>query len=282
MKYIPLPPNAGRGTLIKQLFAPRGAFAAPRMVCPPPVTRKSAKELTTLEPLTLPPLLLRTYIRPMTMDYGHLSSPLPVDTPIQAALNQVTSSQSRLSIFTDQPIPKELTLPKPYSMPLPWTSPVTPVFDEVPANSLPSPMDLENDLPLNSVPVAELQNAYLLEDASLMPIIISGPGLQKSGTAVKLLVSAPKPPRCRYGRSRNQRRRAAHAKAREDLVKELEKATDNRFYEWLETTDRSTDAEVVDLLAGVPAERPQQDDPAVILHPACPLRLICINRPFRL
>ncbi len=57
LKYIPLPPNAGRGTLIKQLFAPHGAFAAPRMVCPPPVTRKSAKELTALEPLTLPPLL---------------------------------------------------------------------------------------------------------------------------------------------------------------------------------------------------------------------------------
>ncbi len=52
-KYTPLPPNAGRGTLIKQLFAPRGAFAAPRMVCPPPVARKSAKELTALEPFNL-------------------------------------------------------------------------------------------------------------------------------------------------------------------------------------------------------------------------------------
>ena len=194
LKYIPLPPNAGRGTLIKQLFAPHGAFAAPRMVCPPPVTRKSAKELTALEPLTLPPLLPRTYIQPMTTDYGHLSSPSPVDTPIQAALNQVTSSQSRLSIFADQPIPKELTLPKPYSTPLPRTSPVTPVFDEAPADSPPSPMDSENDLPLNSIPVAELRNAYLPEDASLMPIIISGPSLQKSGTVVKLLVSAPKPP----------------------------------------------------------------------------------------
>ncbi len=51
------PPNAGRGALVKQLFTPRGAFAAPRMVCPPPVVRKSAKELTALEPLTLPPLL---------------------------------------------------------------------------------------------------------------------------------------------------------------------------------------------------------------------------------
>ena len=53
----PLPPNTGRGALIKQLFAPCGAFAAPRVVCPPPVVRKSAKELTALEPLTLPPLL---------------------------------------------------------------------------------------------------------------------------------------------------------------------------------------------------------------------------------
>ncbi len=51
------PPNIGRGALVKQLFAPRGAFAAPRMVCPPPVARKYAKELTALEPSTLPPLL---------------------------------------------------------------------------------------------------------------------------------------------------------------------------------------------------------------------------------
>ncbi len=267
LKYTPLPPNAGRGTLIKQLFAPRGAFAAPRMVCPPPVTKKSAKELTALEPLTLPPLLPRTHIRPMTIEYCHLSSPLlvppPVDTPIQAALNQVTFTQSQLSIFADQPIPKELTLPKPYSMPLPRTLPVTPVFDEAPVDSPPSSIDSENDLPLNSIPVAELRNAYLPEDASLMPIIISGPGLQKPGTAVKLLVSAPKLPRRRYGRSRNQRHRTVHAKAREDLVKELEEAADNRFYEWLETTDKSTDAEVADLLAGIPAEQPQQDDPAV-------------------
>ncbi len=258
LKYTPLPPNAGRGTLIKQLFAPRGAFAAPRMVCPLLVTKKSAKELTGLEPLTLPPLLPRTHIRPMTIDYGCLSSPSPVpspvDTPIQAALDRVTSSQSKLSIFADQPIPKELTLPTPYSMPLPRTSPVTPIFDEAPADSPPSPMDSENDLPLNSIPVAELRNAYLSEDASLMPVIISGPGLQKSGTAVKLLVSTPKPPRRRYGWSRNQRRRAAHAKAREDLVKELEEATDNCFYEWLETADKSTDAEVADLLVGIPAE----------------------------
>ncbi len=54
---IPLPCNTGRGALIKQLFAPRGAFAAPRVVCPPPVVRKSTKELTALEPCTLPPLL---------------------------------------------------------------------------------------------------------------------------------------------------------------------------------------------------------------------------------
>ena len=208
LKYTPLPPNAGRGTLIKQLFAPRGAFAAPRMVCPPPVTKKSAKELTALEPLTLPLLLPRTHIRPMTIDYGRLSLPSPVpspvDTPIQAALNQVTSSQSKLSIFADQPIPEELTLPKPYSTPLPQTLPVTPVFDKVPAYSPPSPMDSENDLPLNSIPVAKLRNAYLSEDASLMPVIISRPSLQKSGTAVKLLVSTPKPPRRRYGWSRNQ------------------------------------------------------------------------------
>ncbi len=102
----PLPPNTGRGALIKQLFTPHGAFAAPRVVCPPSVVRKSAKELTALEPCTLPPLLPRTHIRPMTIDYGRLSSaslaPSPVDapdTPIQAALNQVTSSQSKLSVF---------------------------------------------------------------------------------------------------------------------------------------------------------------------------------------
>ena len=51
------PPNAGRSALVKQLFAPRGAFAAPQMACPPPVARKPAKELTALEPSTLPPLL---------------------------------------------------------------------------------------------------------------------------------------------------------------------------------------------------------------------------------
>ncbi len=134
----------------------------------------------------------------MTIDYGRLSLPSPapssVDTPIQAVVNQVTSSQSRLSIFADQPIPKELTLPKPHSMPLPWTLPVTPIFDEAPADSPPLPMDSENDLPLNSIPVDELRNAYLPEDASLMPIVLSRPGLQKSGTAVKLLVSTPKPP----------------------------------------------------------------------------------------
>ena len=204
----------------------------------------------------------------MTIDYGHLSSPLPapsssMDTPIQAALDQVTSSHSKLSTPFDQPIPKELTLPAPYSTPLPRTSPITPILDEVSADSPPSPMDLENDLPLNSIPVAELRNAFLTEDASLMPVIISGPGLQKPGTAVKLLVSAPKPPRRCYGWSRNQRRHAVHARAREDLIQELEEAADNRFYEWSETADKSTDAEVADLLAGVPAERPHQDDPAV-------------------
>ena len=51
------PPNVGRGALVKQLFAPCGAFAAPQMVCPPPVARKNAKELTALEPSTLPRLL---------------------------------------------------------------------------------------------------------------------------------------------------------------------------------------------------------------------------------
>ncbi len=263
--------NTGRGALIKQLFAPHGACAAPIVVCPPPVVRKSAKELTTLEPCTLPPLLPRTHIRPMTIDYGRLSSsslaPSPMDTPdtpIQAALNQVTSSQSRLSTFAaDRPKPTELALPKPYSTPLPQTSPVIPVFDEVPVGSLPSPMDLENDLPLNSIPVAEIWNAFLQEDASLMPVILSGPGLQRSGTAVKLLVSAPKPPWHRYGRSRNQRRRAAHAKARVDLIEELEKAANNRFNEWLGSVDKATDAEVADLLAGIPAKRPEQYDPTV-------------------
>ena len=197
-KCTSLLPNVGRGALVKQLFAPHGAFAAPRMVCPPPVVRKSAKELTALEPLTLPPLLPRTHIRPMTIDYGCLSSPSPapspVDTPIQAALNQVTSSQSKLSTFADHLKPTELTLPKPYSTPLPRTSLVTPVFDEAPVDSPPSPMDSENDLPLNSIPVAELRNAFSSEDASQMPVIISRPSLQRPGTAVKLLVSAPRPP----------------------------------------------------------------------------------------
>ncbi len=200
------PPNTGRGTLVKQLLAPRGAFAAPRMVCPPPVVRKSAKELTALEPSTLPPLLQRTHIWPMTIDYGRLSSPSLApssvdtqDTRIQAALDQVTSSQARLSTFADQPRPTELTLPKPYSTTLPLTSPVTPVFDEAPVGSPLSPMDSENDLSLNSIPVAKLRNAFSPEDASLMTIIFSGPGPQRPGTAVKLLVSTPKPPRRRYG-----------------------------------------------------------------------------------
>ena len=196
LKYIPLPPNAGRGTLIKQLFAPRRAFAAPRMVCPPPVSRESVEACAVSRPLTLPPLLPRSHIQPMTIELGHLPLPSPVNTPVQAALDQVTSPWPRLSVFADQPIPKELTLPKPYSvpLPLPQTSPVTPVLDEVPTESTPSPMDSENDLALNSIPVAELLNTCLPEDASLMPIIISGPGLKKSGTAMKLIVSAPKMP----------------------------------------------------------------------------------------
>ena len=142
----------------------------------------------------------------MTMDLSHLPLSSPVNTPIQAALDRVTSPQLRPSVFTDQPIPKELTLPKPYSvpLPLPWTSPVTPVLDEAPVESMPSPMDSENDLPLNSIPMAELLNTYLPEDASLMPIIISGPGLKESGMVMKLLVSTPKPPRHRYRQSRNQ------------------------------------------------------------------------------
>ena len=80
---------------------------------------------------------------------------------------------------------------------------------------------------------------------------------------MKLIVSAPKLPQHCYRQSRNQRCRATHAKAREDLIKELEKAADNRFYEWLEITDKSTDAKVMDLLVGILAERPPQDDPAV-------------------
>ena len=48
-----------------------------------------------------------------------------------------------------------------------------------------------------------------------------------------------------------------------DLVEELEKAANNRFYEWLETADKATDAEVADLLTGVPTKRPEQYDPTV-------------------
>ncbi len=44
------------------------------------------------------------------------------------------------------------------------------------------------------------------------------------------------------------------------MVRELEEAADNRFYDWLETTDKSTDAEVADLLAGDPVDWPQLDD----------------------
>ncbi len=130
------------------------------------------------------------------MDLGRSSSPLPVNTPMQAVLDRVTLPQQKSSIFADQPIPKDLTLLKPYSVPLPLprTSPVTPVLDEMPVEPVPLPMDSENDLPLNSIPMAELLNAHLPEDTSLMPIIISGPGLKESGTAMKLLVSAPKLP----------------------------------------------------------------------------------------
>ncbi len=112
-----------------------------------------------------------------------------------------------------------------------------PVLDEAPVVPAPSPMDSENSLPLNSIPVAELLNAHLPKDASLMPIILSRPGLNKSGMVMKLLMSAPKPPRRHYGWSRNQRCCAAHTKARKELVKELEKAADNRFYKWLKIMD---------------------------------------------
>ena len=131
-----------------------------------------------------------------------------------------------------------------------------PVLDEAPIGSLPSPVDSENDLPLNSVPVAEI----LPEGASLTTVIFSGRGPRRPGSAVKLLVSTLKQPRRRYGRSRNQRQCAAHAKAREDLIWELEEAANNRFHKWLGSTDKSTDAEVADLLAGDPTDRPQPDD----------------------
>ncbi len=191
------PPILARGTMVKQLFAPRGAFAAPRVVCPPPVARKHAKELTALEPSTLPPLLPRTYIQPMTIESRSLSSSSPAtlavvdsqDTKLRAALDQVTPAPARLTVFADQPRPSELSLPKPYS--LPRTSPMTPVLDEAPVGSMPSPVDSENDLPLNSVPVAEI----LPEGASLTTVIFSGHGPQRPGSAVKLLVSTPKQPR---------------------------------------------------------------------------------------
>ncbi len=206
LKYTQLSPNAGRGTLIKHLFAPCGAFAAPKVVCPPPAPKESMMACTAPGPLPLPSLLPRTYIWPMTIDLGHSSSPSPVNTPIQAALDWVTSLQQKPSVFAEQPIPKDLTLPKPYSVPLPLprTLPVTPVLDKTPVEPAPLPMDLENDLPLNSIPMAKLLNAHLPEDASLMPIIISGPGLKESGMAMKLFVSTPKPPRRRYGWLQNQ------------------------------------------------------------------------------
>ncbi len=185
----------------------------------------------------------------------HLSCSLPTPaTPVQAALDQVTSPQWKQP-FVERSIPEDLSLPKPYSVPLPRTSPVTPILDEPSTEPVPSPADSENDLPLNSIPVAELLNAHLPEDASLMPIILSGSGPQASGTAMKLLVSAPKRSRRRYGHSRNQRRRATHAKAREDLVQQLTHAADNRFCEWLNLPHDSTDEEVASLLAHLSTER---------------------------
>ncbi len=206
-------PNVRRGAVIKRLFAPRGACAAPQPVCSPPVVRKPARELTAPEPSTLPPLLLRNYIWPMTMDCGHLSSPSPApvdsqDTKLQAALDLVTPAQARLTNFANNADHStDLSLPKPYS--LPRTSPVTPVLDEVPVGSPPSPMDSENDLPLNSISMADLAPI----NESKMTIIFCGSGPRRPGTAVKMLVSTPRQPRRRYGHSRNQRRRAAHAKA---------------------------------------------------------------------
>ena len=47
------------------------------------------------------------------------------------------------------------------------------------------------------------------------------------------------------------------------MIRELEQAANNRFYEWLGSTDKSTDAEVADLLAGNPTDWPQPDDPVV-------------------
>ncbi len=203
LRYIPLPLNVGHGTLIKQLFAPHGAFAAPSTVCPSPASTKPLAACSAPGLSSLPPLLSQNYVRPMTIK-PYLSCSLPTPTtPVQAALDRVTSPRWKQP-FVEQSIPEDLSLPKPYSVPLPRTSPVTPVLDEPSAEPVPSPADSENDLPLNSIPVAELLNAHLSEDASLMPIILSRPGLQASGTAMKLLVSAPKKPRRHYGRSRNQ------------------------------------------------------------------------------
>ncbi len=253
LKYIPLPPNAGRGTLIKQLFAPRGAFAAPSMVCPSPMQAPPSAVGTTSGLSSLPPLLSPTYIRPMTIEPRSSRSPPPLAMPIQAALDQVTSPQWKQTPCSSPPIPENLSLPKPYSVPLPRTSPVTPVLDKPVTESIPSPVDSENDLPLNSIPVAELLNAHLSKDVSLMPIFISGPGFQ--GMATKLLVSTPKQPRRRYGCSCNQRRRAAHARAREELVRQLQNAADNRFCDWLGLPNVTTDEEVASLLAHLSTER---------------------------
>ncbi len=253
LKYIPLPPNAGRGTLVKQLFALCGAFAAPLMVCPSPMQVQPLAARTTPGLSSLLPLLSLTYIRPMTIEPRLSCSPPLLATPIQTALDQVTSPQQERSLCSSPPIPENLSLPKPYSVPLPRTSPLTPVLDEPLTELVSSPMDSENNLPLNSIPVAELLNAHLAKDATLMPVFISGPGFQ--GAATKLLVSMPKQPRRRYGRSRNQRRHEAHAKAREELVSQLQNAADNRFCEWLGLPNISTDEEVASLLAHLSTER---------------------------
>ncbi len=58
LKYTPLPSCAGQGTLIQQLFAPRGAFVAPPMVCPPPMPKESTMACVAPGPTPLPSLLL--------------------------------------------------------------------------------------------------------------------------------------------------------------------------------------------------------------------------------
>ncbi len=236
--YIPLPQNIGQGTLIKCLFAPDvqpkrvdhllpqspgiqdpslpypvgqldprlRTTAAPRMVCPSSVPNLSTMARNASGPLPTLSLLPSTYVCLMTMDVDIPSSPSLERTPIQAALDKVSLPKRKTSFPLEQPIPDNLALPKPYSMPvpLPRMSPVTPVADAVPVVPVPSPVDSEGSLQLNSIPVAELMNAHLPEDASLMPIILSGPGLHGPGAVMKLLVSAPKTLRHQYGWSQNQ------------------------------------------------------------------------------